>query len=512
MRIVPDKYGGVPNHFSFHKRGNWFHQCLENPSMSYTAVSGRLYAVPLYVGEDVPVDGIRIYVASGVANAHARIGIYSNAIGKNAMPDKLLYQSPELDCSTSGYKGDYWQWETRPRMMLKAGKLYWLAVLTDADVLIYHSSMPVVWMLGFVGIETGTDPRPVTYLHHTTSYGNLPNPYPGPTGFGSYLFDSHGYAPVIYVRAAYKQRFNISFQLTPGASYYTGEIGLIGGGQASGGASAEIDGVRFNSETLHNPSAALSVARNLLGAVHSSSRGYWAGGLSGSNSNEIDGIQFDTEGAVNPSATLPTARRCISGVHSATRGYFGGGYTSGAVNEIDGIQFDNETAINPSATLSNNRYNTGGVNSADKGYWGGGWDSSFSAEIDGIQFSNETAVNPGTALATARRNAGGVNYPGVRGYWGGGYKLGGSGYCGDIDGINYSDETLQNPVAELWTYRDAPTGVNSNARGYWLGGYTNTYVGDINGLNYSDEAAFYTTATLSVARQQGAGVQSGGIV
>jgi hypothetical protein len=476
--------------------------------MSYYAVAGRLYTVPLYVGEDIPIDGIRIYVATGVANAHARLGIYSNAIGRT-MPDKLLYQSPQLDCSTTGYKGDYWQWETRTPMMLKAGKLYWLAVLTDTDITIYHSSMPIVWFMGFVGIESGTDPRPVTYYYYTTSYGNLPNPYPGPTGLGSYHFDSHGYAPVIYLRAAYKQRFNITFGLTPGAAYYTGEVGLIGGGQASGGASAEIDGVRFNTETLHNPSAALKVARNLLGAVHSSTRGYWAGGLAGSNSSEIDGIQFDNETAIDPSATLPTARRCISGVHSSDRGYFGGGYTSGGVNEIDGIRFDNETAINPSSTLSNNRYNTGGVNSATRGYWGGGWDSSYSAEIDGINFSDETGINPGATLAVARRNAGGVNYPGTRGYWGGGYASG--GYGGEIDGINYSDETQQNPSASLWTYRDAPTGVNSTTRGYWLGGYTSTYVGDINGLNYSDEAAFYTTATLSVARQQGGGVQSGGI-
>jgi hypothetical protein len=511
MRIVPDKYGGTLNHFSFHKRGNWFHQCIGGVMGSGQGIvltPGRLYAVPLYVGEDVPIDGIRIYVVSGVASAHARIGVYSNALGKVAMPGKLLYQSPELDCSTSGFKGDYWQWECRPRFMFKAGRLYWLAVIADASISIDESSMPMVWVMGFVGIETGTDPRPVTYLYYDTTYGAFPDPYPGPTGFGSYLLDSGGYAPVIYVRAYKYVGPNVPFQLTPSATCYTGEVGLIGGGLASTGDSNEIDGIKFDSQTLHNPSATLVLARRLLGAVHSGSRGYWAGG-SLSNSNEIDGIRFDTEAQINPSATLVTGRRCLAGVHSTTRGYFGGGYTTQGVNEIDGIQFSDETQINPSATLSNNRYNVGGVNSAAKGYWGGGYDTGLSAEIDGIQFSDETAINPATTLATARRNAGGVNYPGTRGYWGGGYASGGN--SGEIDGINYADETQQNPAASLWTYRTGPAGANSTVKGYWMGGYTSTYVGNVDGLQYSDETAFNTSVTLSVARQDGAGVQSGGI-
>ena len=207
MRIVPDKHGGVPNHFSFHQRGAWFHHSIGavmGAGQGLSLVAGRLYVVPLYVGENVPIDGIRIYVVSGVANCHARIGIYSNAIGKVAMPGKLLMQSPELDCSTSGYKGDYWQWECRPRIILRAGKLHWLAVIVDTQVTIDATSELQPWVMGIVGVEGGTDPRPVTYLYYTTAYGALPDPFPGPTGFGSYLLDSYGYSPVIYLRA-YKE-------------------------------------------------------------------------------------------------------------------------------------------------------------------------------------------------------------------------------------------------------------------------------------------------------------------
>lgn len=128
-----------------------------------------------------------------------------------------------------------------------------------------------------------------------------------------------------------------------------------------------INALAFDTESLTNTSATLSVMRYGAGGVNSSTRGYAMGGTTTTYVNEIDGIRFDTEAGINPSATLPVAVQSCGGLNSTTRGYVCGGYSGSSSSEIQGIQFSDETAINPAATLSSTQdWAIGGVNSSSK--------------------------------------------------------------------------------------------------------------------------------------------------
>jgi hypothetical protein len=238
---------------------------------------------------------------------------------------------------------------------------------------------------------------------------------------------------------------------------------FMGGGTVSNNKN-EIDGIQFSDETAINPSAALALARRQLACVNSSSRQYAGGGTyeSGStlNSAEIDGIRFDTEAAINPTAALATARGYLGSYGSSTKGYWHGGcsYNYTNYNEIDGIQYSDETAVNPAATLTNARRGISGHNSSTKGYCGGGYSTGIDNDIDGLLFSNETLVDPATTLVASRMQMSAVNSD-VKGYWIGGYN--GSSGMGEIDGIQFSDETQVNPSATLYTTRYGHAGCQS---------------------------------------------------
>jgi hypothetical protein len=273
---------------------------------------------------------------------------------------------------------------------------------------------------------------------------------------------------------------------------------------------AVIDGISLTDESAFTSSAALTVGRQSLAGVNSSTCGYFGGGNTGGGSSEIDGIRFATEAAINPSATLATGRLGLAGVNSTSRGYFGGGQT--ALTEIDGLQFSNEAAINPSATLATGRSGLAGVNSSSRGYFCGGatlFSGGASAEIDGIQFSDETAINPSAALTVARYRLAGVNSS-ANGYVGGGFP--GGAESAEIDGIQFSNESAINPSAALSVARYGLAGVNSSTKGYFGGGFDSANVDVIDGIQFSDESAVTVAATLSLARIYLAGLQSGGIL
>ena len=515
MRI-PEGIKGSPFPYGMMLPGNEYGWCIgtsEDYGYGYTMTLQRLYAYPMFIPHSVVVDRLIIewvFSGWGIGKA-ARVGIYEGKNDGTNFPGKLVCEA-EITLTAQGKRTA----DLASPVRLYPG-IHWIVIIgNDTSVQLYMSYMGPHFF-GSHGIEqygSGGYPEFINGVYaDSVTYGALPSDFPTITGWISNNSLTNPWGWVISFRVkpdpdTVYSGANIPLSFLPASNYYTGELGLVGGGLASGGDSAEIDGIKFSSESNYNPSAALQSGRRNLAAVHSSTKGYWAGG-SLSNSNEIDGMDFSTETAINPSATLKTGRRSLAGVHSTTKGYFGGGWTTVAVNEIDGIQFSDETAVDPSATLYNNRYNMGSVNSSTKGYWGGGYDTNYSSEIDGIQFSDETAVNPSTTLATARRNAAGVNYPGTRGYFGGGHS---GSVSGEIDGINFSDETQQNPSASLWNYVDGPGGTNSTTRGYFMGGYNAGYQNYVDGLQYSDESSFNTSAYLSVARYYLAGVQTGGIL
>jgi hypothetical protein len=145
---------------------------------------------------------------------------------------------------------------------------------------------------------------------------------------------------------------------------------IAGGYNSAGTVIGTIQSYHYYDELIATIGATLSVSRRYLAGVsspvNSPGKGYFCGGVNSSSTfqSEIDGINYATDAAVNPSATLSVARESLAGVNSSTRGYLAGGNSSGGVSsEIDGIQFSDETAINPSATLSVARTSLAGVQS-----------------------------------------------------------------------------------------------------------------------------------------------------
>jgi len=210
------------------------------------------------------------------------------------------------------------------------------------------------------------------------------------------------------------------------------------------------------------------------------------------------------------------------GVSSSAKGYIGGGpaalLNEVAVNEIDGINFSSETSINPAATLAVARGPTAGLNSTTRGYWTGGWTYApfgsqivLTTEIDGIIFSSDTAINPAAALVLARLGAPGVSSS-AKGYVGGGNNTAVDGkvytyyFYSEIDGINFSTETVNNPSAVISQARPPKSSANSATIGYFIAGTAGPNGGTdhnqhyptygIDGINFSTETALSYVAYL----------------
>lgn len=138
-----------------------------------------------------------------------------------------------------------------------------------------------------------------------------------------------------------------------------------------------------------------------MAGVNSSTIGYWGGGFRSSFSKrtQIDGINFSTEIATNPTAGLSIARDGLTGIESTTDGYFCGGDVS---KTIDKFTFSTEAITTPSAVLSTQRSYNVGVNNFSKGFIAGGSNTTNVTAIDGFTFSTETSSVQSASLTTSQ--------------------------------------------------------------------------------------------------------------
>ena len=114
-----------------------------------------------------------------------------------------------------------------------------------------------------------------------------------------------------------------------------------------------IDRIDFSNETTSPVTATLSQGRNGLGAVSSSSYGYFAGGGTPTQVDTIDRIDFSNETVSAPGNNLPQTKAFFGSTSSSSYGYLGGGQTN--PNTIDRIDFSNETTSPVTATLPEGR-------------------------------------------------------------------------------------------------------------------------------------------------------------
>lgn len=253
------------------------------------------------------------------------------------------------------------------------------------------------------------------------------------------------------------------------AGVNSSERGYFGGGSDNPTMYGVIDGLRFDTEANVVTGASLTIARQELTGVNSAIRGYFAGGntsiLSTIATNEIDGLRFDTESVINPTAVLSLARLSITGINSNTRGYFVGGYNSTSSTpstEIDGILFSTETSYNPTTSLPIALYDMGGVNSTIKGYLAGGDNGTNPVNpMYVFNFSTDSLASLVATLSVARWSVSSINST-IRGYFLGGLLSGTTNISSEIDGIRFDTETLINPGSALMIAREDGAGVQTS--------------------------------------------------
>jgi len=270
------------------------------------------------------------------------------------------------------------------------------------------------------------------------------------------------------------------FAATQSSSY-----GYFGGGYDGSAHINTINRLDFSNETFSAPGNNLSQVRQALGGTQSSSYGYFGGGsnpaVSPAYVGTVDRIDFSSETLSSPGNNLPSGRFNLGAVSSSSYGYFGGGYDGSAhINTINRLDFSSETFSAPGNNLSQVRQALGGTQSSSYGYFGGGSDPAVSPAyvdtVDRIDFLNETVSLPGNDLPSGRRSFGTVSSSSY-GYFGGGYD--GSAHINTINRLDFSNETFSAPRNNLSQVRQGLSGVSGGASyrisgsrtyGYFAGG------------------------------------------
>ena len=278
-----------------------------------------------------------------------------------------------------------------------------------------------------------------------------------------------------------------------------------------------IDRLDFTTETVTTPAPTLTQARGRFAAVPSGASGATIRHLPKTTSTDIDGkpissnsnygyfvggakyptrhciidrLDFSTETVTGPSVhgiNLTEARVFPTGISNSNYGYIAGDQT--AVCTIDRLDFSNETTSESGANLTEGRFAFGGVSNSNYGYFGGGGPSPDKCTIDRLDFSNETVAAPGSyQLTSARAQLTGVHSSNY-GYFAGGSTSGPPIIVyNTIDRLDFSNETIQFPIAiQLTEGKIGFGGVSNSNYGYFGGGTTPPRVCTIERLDFSNE-------------------------
>jgi hypothetical protein len=132
--------------------------------------ANRIYVAPFILGQNLTITTIAIQVTTkGSTGTVAQVGVYSN--GFDNSPDSLLYNTSDLDTSSTGVKTfPYQSWQ------LQAGTVYWLAVQGSGAPTLsaIAQAMGLVYLSGTTYGFTGC------YYYSATNYG-LPSSLAGVT-------------------------------------------------------------------------------------------------------------------------------------------------------------------------------------------------------------------------------------------------------------------------------------------------------------------------------------------
>lgn len=139
-------------------------------SNTVASVSANLILImPFKPAQTFTTSNIFINVSTLGAGVDARILLYSHSV-TNGLPDKKIYESTNLDCSTTGVK------TATTSQTFTAGTTYWLGVHANGAVTL---TGVVVSSLVQIGMDSLTNQY--TAISRTVPFGSAPSPW-GSTG------------------------------------------------------------------------------------------------------------------------------------------------------------------------------------------------------------------------------------------------------------------------------------------------------------------------------------------
>jgi hypothetical protein len=157
---------GVHNILGYTPQASWGTTAMTNcagPSFT-TQTANSILLYPFIPNKTITSVSLKIQVGTAVPGGIARILIYSNL---NDFPNSKLYESANLDCSTTGIKS------ATTSFTFTAGTTYWLASQTNDSIFMVSHPVANLIPIGFDGMAGGI----TSYTSLSVSIGSAPDPY-----------------------------------------------------------------------------------------------------------------------------------------------------------------------------------------------------------------------------------------------------------------------------------------------------------------------------------------------
>ena len=139
-----------------------------NASINVTTLT--LY--PTILNNTLTCSSISLNITTALASGLARILVYSND-DTTALPNTLLFESANIDVSTTGVK------TTSANLTFLAGVTYWIGVYGSPSGSIGYTSQVATGTLGMGFGSTTSVTMVSSVIRSATTFGSAPNPFSG---------------------------------------------------------------------------------------------------------------------------------------------------------------------------------------------------------------------------------------------------------------------------------------------------------------------------------------------
>ena len=129
-------------------------------------IANKLTVIPYIPSQTITSASLYINVTTAIASSLARILIYSNLDGK---PDIKIYESANLDCSTTGVK------TATTVQTFEAGQIYWIGVQVSSTQTLSGNVVAQLIPININGIIYTTS------FTISPTFGSAPSPFGTPT-------------------------------------------------------------------------------------------------------------------------------------------------------------------------------------------------------------------------------------------------------------------------------------------------------------------------------------------